>query len=149
MNNKINNKINNKKKHVSIHKTKKIPNKSKTLTNIKHKNNDTSNKVFTYSIGSSIIKVNKDTITIYTNTTFSYEKLHHDSDFINNFDINNINNINKINHETKDKWTIKTYNYTGNIFMCNISKNDGYTYPNFINNKHLTYMLIHLERCVF
>jgi hypothetical protein len=142
MNNQINNKITNKKKHVSIHKTKKISNKSKTLTNIKYKHNNNKNKVFTYSIGSSIIKVNKDTITIYTNTDFSYEKLHHDIDFINNFDINKIN---QINHETKDKWTIKTYNYTGKIFMCDISKNDGYTYPKFINNKHLTYMIIHLR----
>ena len=29
--------------------------------------------------------------------------------------------------------------------MCDISKNNGYTYPNFIKNKHLTYMLIHLS----
>ena len=116
MNNKINNKITNKKKHSLIHKTKKKSSKSKTITNIKHKHNNTSNKIFTYSIGSSIIKVNKDTITIYTNTEFSYEKLHHDSNFINNFNINNIN------YESKKKWTIKTYNYTGNIFMCDISK---------------------------
>jgi len=143
----MNNKITNKKKHVSIHKTKKISSKTKTLTNIKHKHNNTNNKVFTYTIGSSIIKVNKDTITIYTNTEFSYETLYHDSNFINNFDINKINKINKINtitNDTKQKWTTKTYNYFGNIFMCDISKNNGYTYPNFINNKHLTYMLIHL-----
>ena len=137
----MNNKISNKKKHISIYKTKKKSNKSKSLTNIKNKDDYTSNKVYTYSIGSSILKLNKDTITIYTNTEFSYEKLHNDIDFINNFDINNINNI---NNKTKMKWTTKTYNYSGAVFMCNISKNNGYTYPNFIINKHLTYMLIHL-----
>jgi len=135
----MNNKKNNTKKHLSLHKTKKTSNKTKTLINIKYKHNNTNKKVFTYSIGSSIIKVNKDTITIFTNTNFSYEKLHNDSNFINNF------NINKITLENSKKWYAKKYTYSGTIFMCNISKNNGYTYPNYTSNKHLTYMLIHLN----
>ena len=122
--------------------TKKTSSKTKKKINKLHNDNDTSNKVFTYSIGSSIIKVNKNTITIYTNTEFSYEKLHDDIEFINKFDINKM-------HETKHKWTTKTYNYSNTIFMCYISKNNEYTYPNFINNKHLTYMLIHLGNTTY
>ena len=137
----MNNKLTNKKKHVSLLKSKKKSSKSKRLTN----------RIYTYSIGSSIIKLNKNTITIYTNTEFSYEKLHHDLAFIHNFDIhkmkkiNKINNINKNNNETKQKWTTKTYTYSDNVFICDISKNNGYTYPHFINNKHVSYMLIYLS----
>lgn len=166
MNNKINNKKYNTKKSSSLHKTKKTSSKTKKKIEIKHKNtdNDISNKVFTYGIGSSIIKLNKNKVTIYTNINFKEDKIH-DVYFINNFDIN------QINRESNKKWTTTTYTYSGSIFMMSrifkqqthsskiinylynqflekeyeLNYNE-YHYPNFnTKENYLGYILIHLS----
>jgi len=121
------------------------------------------NKIVTYAVGSSIVRFNKNTITIYTNTEFDYNILYK-PDFISKFNIKdykssssnnqlisnklfyqNLNNNNTINFKTNFKINnINTIQKNNTFTNINAKKNiwttQIYNYNGnvFMNNTYTT-----------